>query len=90
MADANSAVDNGVKLLGEVAFIPGTSYLLDGEIKTGALYAAIGVASKILLGPPAVLLVAADSFARSVTGQGLLDHFKNQIAPESASKEVKK
>lgn len=80
MAESNVTVGNGVKLIGEMAFLPGTSHLLDGEIKTGALYAAAGFAARILLGAPAVVLVAADSFSRSVTGKGLIDQFKSQAS----------
>ena len=79
----STTVGNGVKLVGEVAFLPGTSHLLDGNIKTGALYAAAGFAARILLGAPAVLLVAADSFSRSTSGKGLIDHFTNE-APKAS------
>lgn len=80
----NTTVGNGVKLVGEVAFLPGTSHLLDGNIKTGALYAVAGFAARILLGAPAVLLVAADSFSRSTSGKGLIDHFTNNEAPKAS------
>ena len=89
MAQSNTTVGNGVKLVGEMAFLPGTSHLLDGEIKTGALYAAAGFAVRILLGAPAVMLVAADSFSRSVTGKGLIDQVTGQGSrtPEENSPE---
>lgn len=81
MAESNT-VGNGVKLVGEMAFLPGTSHLLDGNVKIGALYAAAGFATRLLLGAPAVLIVAADSFSRSTTGKGLIDHFMNEAPKE--------
>ena len=78
----STTIGNGLKLVGEMAFLPGTSHLLDGNIKIGALYAAAGFAAKLLLGAPAVLLVAADSFSRSTSGKGLLDHFMNEVSKE--------
>jgi len=86
MAESNTAIGNGVKLIGEMAFLPGTSHLLDGEIKTGALYAAAGFATRVFLGGPAVLLVAADSFSRSVTGKGLIDQFTDQFSSGPAGR----
>lgn len=78
MAD-NTVVGNGVKLVGELAILPGTSHLLEGDIKTGALYAVAAFAAKALIGGPAAFLVAADSFARSTSEKGLIGHIKDQF-----------
>lgn len=77
--DDNTVVGNGVKLVGELAILPGTSHLLDGDIKTGALYAVVGFAARAIIGGPAALLVAADSFSRSTSEKGLIDHIKDQF-----------
>ena len=73
---ANQAVENGVKLVGET-FLPGTSLMIDGDIKSGLAHAAIGLLARAALGPVAWFAVAADSYSRSVTGKGLLDHLSS-------------
>ena len=73
MANANQAVENGVKLVGET-FLPGTSLMIDGDIKNGLAHAALGLLARVALGPVGFFAVAADSYSRSVTGKGLLDH----------------
>jgi hypothetical protein len=70
---SNSIVENGVKLVGE-RFLPGTSLMIDGNIKGGLAHAALGVVALVTLGPLGWFAVAADSYAKSVTGKGLLDH----------------
>ena len=73
---ANQAVENGVKLVGET-FLPGTSLMIYGDIKSGLAHAAIGLLARAALGPVAWFAVAADSYSRSVTGKGLLDHLSS-------------
>lgn len=70
MADQDT-VGNAVKLVGEVAVVPGTSQLLDGNVPYGIGYAVLGLAARALLGPVGLLLVAADSFSSSVSGKHL-------------------
>lgn len=64
---------NGVKLVGET-MLPGASLLLDGEVKNGAAHAVIGLGARVLLGPVGFAIVAADSFAKSVSGKNLSQH----------------
>lgn len=78
MADS-SVINNSVKVLGEAYFLPGSSQLLDGDIKGGAAYAVLGIATKAVIGGPAMALVAADSFSRSVSGKGLIGHLKDKL-----------
>lgn len=70
---ANQVVENGVKLVGE-NILPGTSLIIDGDIKGGLAHAAIGLLARAAFGPVAWFAVAADSYSRSVTGKGLIDH----------------
>jgi hypothetical protein len=70
---SNSIVENGVKMVGE-RFLPGTSLMIDGDIKGGLAHAALGVVALVALGPLGWFAVAADSYAKSVTGKGLIDH----------------
>lgn len=71
----NEAMSNGMKLFGEAAVMPGASLLLDGKIGEGVLHAVLGTAAKFLLGPPGWILIAANSYSRSVSGKGLYEHF---------------
>jgi hypothetical protein len=70
---SNSIVENGVKIVGE-RFLPGTSLMIDGEIKSGLAHAALGLVALVAFGPVGWFAVAADSYAKSVTGKRLIDH----------------
>ena len=63
----------GVKILGEAGFVPGSSLLLEGKVTSGAVHAAVGLAARSLLGPIGWALVAANSYATSVNGKGLIE-----------------
>jgi hypothetical protein len=78
MAD-EGAIGNAVKLIGELAILPGTSQLLDGNITSGAAHAAIGWAAGALLGLPGLILVAANSYSQSVSNKGLYDYVQEMI-----------
>lgn len=66
-------VENAVKLAGE-CLAPGASLLLDGKIVEGSAHLVIGLWSKAALGPAAMGLVIANSYATSVTGKSLIKH----------------
>ncbi len=61
----------GLKLLGETLLLPGSSLLIDGKVKKGALHAGAGILAGALFGGPAVILVAANSLSLSLTGKSL-------------------
>ena len=63
---------NGAKLVGEV-YLPGSSLLIDGDILGGGAYAAAGFVAGRFFGLPGKLLVAGESFTRSVVGKGLIE-----------------
>ena len=71
---------NGVKVLGEVAVVPGASLIVDGEVKSGIFHAAGGLLGLAVLGPVfgplAWLAVGADSYSRSVSGKTIVNQFK--------------
>jgi hypothetical protein len=81
---ANQVVENGVKLVGE-RFLPGTSLMMDGDIKGGLAHAALGLMARAAFGPVAWFAVAADSYSRSVTGKGLIEHLTASVSPAAAS-----
>lgn len=75
-----SLLVNGVKVLGEVAVVPGASLIVDGEVKSGIVHAAGGLLGLAILGPvfgPLTwLAMGADSYSRSVSGKNIVDQFK--------------
>ena len=73
---SNSIVENGVKLVGE-RFLPGTSLMVDGDIRGGLTHAALGVVALATLGPLGWFAVAANSYSKSVTGKSLIDHLSS-------------
>jgi hypothetical protein len=62
--------------------------LLDGKIKSGALHAGGGILAKLVFGVPGLLVVAANSYSKSVTGQSLLQNIMQTKVPESSLKEI--
>jgi Family of unknown function (DUF6072) len=88
---SNSIVENGVKMVGE-RFLPGTSLMIDGDIKSGLAHAALGMVALVTFGPLGWFAVAADSYAKSVTGKGLIDHLSGGTAkppvPAAAANEA--
>lgn len=73
MANGDNSINNAVKLAGEV-IVPGGSNLIGGDIKTGAIHAALGLVAGAFFGLPGLLLVKANSYSHAVTGRGLTDH----------------
>jgi uncharacterized protein DUF6072 len=69
-------LENGAKLVGET-IVPGASLLLDGEVPSGVAHAAAGWGARLWLGsfgPIGVLLVAANSYSKSVSDRYLFEH----------------
>lgn len=64
-------VVNAVKIVGEVGVVPGTSLLLDGKIVPGLAHVVAGLAARAAFGIPGLIAVAANSYAKSVTGRHL-------------------
>lgn len=82
MSNKNAKIlKNGVKLSGEMLLIPGSSLLLDGNVKSGLFHAGAGILAKIILGVPGFLLVAANSYSLSCTGKGLLANLSGSKNP---------
>ena len=85
-ASSEVLVGRGVKLLGEMVVGPGASLALDGKILPGAAHFVGGMLARWAFGPVGWFLVAADSYAKSVTGKGLTDHLQSvrrAVAPEA-------
>jgi hypothetical protein len=73
VTESSNVLSNGAKLVGE-ALLPGASLLMDGKFLNGAAHTVIGLGAKALLGPAALMVVCADSFAKSVTDKSLYGH----------------
>jgi len=69
---------NGAKAVADFGVMPGLSHLLAGDIKTGLLHAVGALAAGALLGPLGYFGVAANSVSKSVSGKGIVYHFKNK------------
>jgi len=78
---------NGVKLVGE-AVVPGASLLLDGKVIDGAAHVVVGLAARLLLGPIGLLVVAADSYSKSVAGRSLWDYASSAVRKEDPAPKV--
>ncbi|MGH8652847.1 MAG: DUF6072 family protein [Gammaproteobacteria bacterium] len=74
---------NFVKLVGDIALIPGTSLLMQGKVPQGGTHALLGFLAKAALGPVAGtvgwLLLAANSYAKSSSGKYLHDYVVNAL-----------
>ena len=68
----------GLKLVGETV-APGASLLLDGEVASGVAHLVVGTLARLAFGPVGVLLVAADSYSKSVSGKSLLEQFQSAV-----------
>lgn len=68
-------------IAGETLLVPGTSLLAKGDYKAGLAHAGVGLAAKIALGPLGLLLVAANSYCKSKTGEGLVSQFAHTKGP---------
>jgi hypothetical protein len=84
MANDQNVVPNAVKLLGE-AVLPGASLMVEGRVGSGLVHTALGVAAGALLGPLGVvgrivpLLIAANSFKKSVTDRNLWEGINTDL-----------
>ncbi len=77
---ANHVVENGVKLVSET-LLPGTSLIIDGNVRGGLGHAAVGLLAAAVLGPLGWFAVAADSYSQSVTGKSLLHNLTPEKPP---------
>lgn len=66
---------NGVKAIADVGVLPGSSLLIDGDVKSGALHAIGGLLAGAIFGPIGWLAFSADAFSKSVSGRNLHRHF---------------
>ena len=75
MADAGKTAINGVKAFADLAVLPGSSLIMDGDIKGGLLHAAGGILARAALGPLGWLYLGLNSYSNSVSSKHLHEHF---------------
>ena len=80
-------IGRGIKILGETV-APGASLALDGKILPGAAHLVGGLVARWAFGPVGWLLVAANSYSKSVTGRSLPEHLQG-ARPEGAGDSAK-
>ena len=82
---SSGVLESGVKLAGEAFVAPGTSLILDGEIASGGAHLVGGLLAKWAVGPVGWVVLAANSYSKSVTDKNLYEHiggaFKKKEAP---------
>jgi hypothetical protein len=66
-----TVVARGVKIAGEAVLAPGASLLLDGKVLEGGTHLLGAMVARWALGPIGWLLVAGNSYCKSVTGEHL-------------------
>jgi hypothetical protein len=69
-------LSRGLKIAGETV-APGASLLLDGQVLPGVAHFLAGMVARAAFGPVGMILVAADSYSKSVSGKGLLEQLKS-------------
>ena len=72
---SNVVIGRGIKVLGETV-VPGACLVLDGELLPGAAHLVGGLVARWAFGPVGWLLVAANSYSKSVTGKNLVEHLQ--------------
>lgn len=83
-----STLNNGAKLLGET-ILPGASLLMEGRFGAGALHTVGAIVACTLLGPLGALVVAADSFSRSLpSGEDLFGRTKKSLSKKALAEEL--
>jgi hypothetical protein len=91
MAELQTAVGNGVKLVGE-ALVPGASELIEGHVRSGVAHFLIGGILVAVLAPTFPLLaglagigVRLNSYAQSVSGRNIIEAVRPEQPAEATS-----
>jgi hypothetical protein len=91
MAEIQTAIGNGVKLVGEV-IVPGASELIEGHVPSGVAHFLIGGVLVAVLAPTFPLLaglagigVRLNSYAQSTSGKNLIEAVRPAPSPETTT-----
>ena len=72
---AGAMAINGVKAVADLGVLPGAGQIIDGDVRSGFLYAVGGLAARAVLGPIGWLAFGADAASKSISGKHLHEHF---------------
>jgi hypothetical protein len=78
-------VTNGVKVLAELALLPGSSQIVEGKVGAGILYGVAGFAAKAVFGPLGWIVAGLDSYSVSASGQHLWQFVTKRPGQEKAA-----
>jgi hypothetical protein len=78
-------VTNGVKILAELALLPGASQVVEGKVGSGIVYGVAGFAAKAVFGPIGWIVAGLDSYSVSSSGRHLWQLVGNHPAEKTAT-----
>lgn len=81
-------VVNGAKLVADFTVLPGSSLLVDGKILEGGAHTLVGLVAARAIGPLGWILVAANSYSKSVSGTSLYGHLSGLVSSKTGTKSV--
>lgn len=67
-------IANGVKIIADVALLPGSSQIVEGKVGSAVLYGLAGYAARAVFGPIGWIAAGLDSFSVSSSGRHLWEH----------------
>lgn len=70
------AVTNAVKVASELFVMPGTSLIMEGQVKSGLLHAGAAFLLRAVVWKPLAIVAIANSLSKSITGQSILGNMK--------------
>ena len=82
---AGEQVTNGVKVLAELALLPGSSQIVEGKVGSGIVYGVAGFAARAIFGPIGWIVAGLDSYSVSTSGQHLWQLLSRRPAQEKAA-----
>ncbi|NQZ10842.1 MAG: hypothetical protein HRT35_27130, partial [Algicola sp.] len=74
-------VKDALTIAGETLLLPGGSLLAKGDMKRGLAHAGLGLAARLALGAPGLILVGANAYCTAKTGKGLLANLSSTKGP---------
>ena len=67
-------IANGVKMVANLALLPGSSQIVEGRVGSGIVYGLAGIAARMAFGPVGWIATGLDSYSLSSSGKHLWEH----------------
>ncbi|MCJ8273797.1 MAG: hypothetical protein MJK04_30915, partial [Psychrosphaera sp.] len=74
-------VKDALTIAGETLLLPGGSLLAKGDVKRGFAHVGLGLAARLALGTPGLILVGVNAYCTAKTGKGLLANLSTTKGP---------